>query len=48
MNTIGKALRITAGAAVFAAAIYVVLSAPGFLSDRDSTVAIQVLQTTRR
>ena len=48
MNTIGKSLRITAAAAVFAAAIYVVLSVPGFLSDRDSTVAVQVLRATRR
>ena len=31
-------LTLIAGALVFAAAVFVVLSAPGFLSDPDSTV----------
>ena len=40
MKQINKGLRITAGAALFAAAIYVLLSLPGFVSDPDSTVPI--------
>ena len=40
MNRIGKGLRIAAGAAILAAAITVVLSLPGFVSDRDSMVPI--------
>jgi hypothetical protein len=38
MKMIGRGLRIFGGAAIFAAVIYVILSVPGFLSDRDSTV----------
>lgn len=40
MKQINKGLRITAGAALFAATIYVLLSLPGFVSDPDSTVPI--------
>ena len=38
MKMIGRGLRLFGGAAIFAAVIYVILSVPGFLSDRDSTV----------
>jgi hypothetical protein len=40
-------LRLAAGAVVLAAAISLVLSLPGLVSDRDSTVPIHV-QATRR
>jgi hypothetical protein len=33
-------LRITAGAILFGAALYLLLSAPGFLSDASSTVPL--------
>ena len=36
--TIRMRLRMTAGAVLFAVLIWGVLAAPGFLSDRDSTV----------
>lgn len=35
-----KALRIIAGATLFAIAIFVIVAAPGFLSNSSSTVAI--------
>ena len=38
MNRIDRALRIAAGAVLLAAAITVILSFPGLVSDRDSTV----------
>jgi|GEM_PF-3932384 len=44
MKMIGRGLRIFGGAAIFAAVIYVILSVPGFLSDRDSTVPLQLVR----
>ena len=44
MKMIGRGLRIFGGAAIFAAVIYVILRVPGFLSDRDSTVPLQLVQ----
>ena len=38
MTTFGMCLRVAGGAAILAAAIYIILSVPGFLTDRDSTV----------
>ena len=40
MTMIGKGLRIAAGAIILAATIAFILSFPGFVSDRDSTVPI--------
>jgi hypothetical protein len=40
MNMIGKGLRMAAGAALLAAAITMILSLPGLVSDRDSMVPI--------
>ena len=44
MKAIGMGLRISAGAAILAATIYLILSVPGVLSDRDSSVPIQPAQ----
>ena len=38
MKIIGRAIQLIVGAALFAAAIYMVLAVPGLMSDRDSTV----------
>ena len=38
MKMIGRAIQVIVGATLFAALIYMVLAAPGLLSDRDSTV----------
>ena len=35
-----KTLRIIAGATLFALALFIVLAAPGFLSDSSSTIPI--------
>ena len=40
MNKAIKALRIVAGAILLALALFIVLAAPGFLSDSSSTVPI--------
>ena len=48
MKTIGRGTKIVAGAGLLAAAIYVILAFPGFVSDRDSTVPVHTLQETRR
>ena len=42
-----NSLRVAAGAVVLAAAIHFILSFPGFVSDRDSTVPMHP-QATRR
>ena len=38
--TITKGLKAVAGAVLFAAVVWGVLAAPGFLSDQDSTVTV--------
>jgi hypothetical protein len=48
MKIIINGLRIIAGAVIFATALTLLLSLPGFVSDRDSTVPISVPQATRR
>jgi hypothetical protein len=48
MKTIINGLRIVAGAVIFAAVLTLLLSLPGFVSDRDSTGPISVPQTIRR
>jgi hypothetical protein len=40
METIWNGLKVWAGAALIALLVYLILSAPGFLSDRDSTVPV--------
>ena len=45
---IWKGLRVTVGALLFAALMRSVLAAPGFLSDRESTVGIVQIQQARR
>lgn len=40
-------LEIALWSAVSAAAIYAILAAPGFLSDRDSTVAVRTHEAWR-
>jgi hypothetical protein len=47
MKVLGNGLRVAAGAVALAAAIALVLSLPGLMSDRDSMVPIHV-QATRR
>jgi UPF0716 family protein affecting phage T7 exclusion len=42
MNGIFKGLRVTAGAILTAAAIWLILAAPGFLSDASSTVPVSL------
>jgi hypothetical protein len=43
-----KALRIIAGATLFALALFIVLAAPGFLEDSSSTVPIGSARETGR
>ena len=43
-----KGLRLAGGAVLMAVAIWLMLSAPGFLSDRDSTVPEQAEQEAIR
>lgn len=40
METIRKGLKVSAGAALLALVVYLILSVPGFVSDRDSTVPV--------
>ena len=48
MTTLGRGIGIVAGAITLAAAIYLILAFPGFVSDRASTVPAHTLQETRR
>ena len=48
MTTIGKGIRIVAGATLLAAAIYAILAFPGFVSDRASTVPVHSGSEGRR
>jgi len=40
METIWKGLKLSAGAALLAVLVYLILSVPGFVSDRESTVPV--------
>jgi hypothetical protein len=42
MDMIRKGVRIAAGATLLFVVLYVILALPGFLSDRDSMVAIHL------
>ena len=48
MSKAVQALRIIAGGILFAIAIYVILAAPGFLSDSSSTVPINIAMEAGR
>jgi hypothetical protein len=48
MKMIGRSIHVIVGAMLFAAAIYMVLAAPGLLSDRDSAVPNRPVLESRR
>jgi hypothetical protein len=48
MKMIGRAIQLIVGAALFAAAIYMVLAMPGLMSDRDSTVPNRLVLESRQ
>ncbi len=48
MKMIGRAFQLIVGATLFAAAIYMVLAAPGMMSDRDSTVPTRLVVESRQ
>jgi hypothetical protein len=48
METIWKGLKLWAGAALLAVLAYLILSVPGFLSGRDSTVPVVAPMATVR
>jgi hypothetical protein len=48
MKMIGRAFQLIVGATLFAAAIYMVLAAPGLMSDRDSTVPTRLVVESRQ
>jgi hypothetical protein len=48
MKMIGRAIQLIVGAALFASAIYMVLAAPGLMSDRDSTVPSRLVLESRQ
>jgi hypothetical protein len=48
MKKIGRAIQLIVGAALFAAAIYMVLAVPGLMSDRDSTVPKRLVLESRQ
>jgi hypothetical protein len=48
METFWKGLKLWAGAALLAVLIYLILSVPGFVSDRDSTVPVATPMVTVR
>lgn len=41
-------LRLPVGAVLLAATLFIVVAAPGFLSDRDSTVSLRPAHEARR
>ena len=47
-KTIRRGLELAGGAMLFAAMMWGVLGAPGFLSDQDSTVPVMHLREARR
>jgi hypothetical protein len=48
MKILSKAIQLIVGATLFAAALYMVLAAPGLLSDRDSTVPNRLVLESRQ
>ena len=48
MKILSKAIQLIVGAALFAAALYMVLAAPGLVSDRYSTVPIRLVLESRQ
>ena len=48
MKMIGRAIQLIVGATLFAAAIYMVLAAPGLMSDRESTVPNRLVLESRQ
>jgi hypothetical protein len=43
MKLIGRGIQLIVGATLLAAAIYMVLAAPGLMSERDSTVPTRLV-----
>ena len=48
MKILSRAIQLIVGATLFAAAIYMVLAAPGLVSDRDSTVPNRLVLESRQ
>jgi hypothetical protein len=48
MTTIGKGIRITAGAALLAAALGAILAIPGFVAERAGTVPVHARREVPR
>jgi hypothetical protein len=48
MKMLSRVVQLIVGATLFAAAIYMVLAAPGLLSDRDSTVPNRLVLESRQ
>ena len=48
MKMISRAIQLIVGATLFAAVIYMVLAAPGLVSDRYSTVPIRLVLESRQ
>jgi hypothetical protein len=48
MRVIGRAIQLIVGATLLATAIYMVLAAPGLMSDRDSTVPNRLVLESRQ
>jgi hypothetical protein len=48
MKMLSRAVQLIVGATLFATAIYMVLAAPGLLSDRDSTVPNRLVLESRQ
>jgi hypothetical protein len=48
MKMIGGSFQLIVGATLFAAAIHLVLAAPGLMSDRDSTVPTRLVVESRQ
>ncbi len=48
MKILSRAIQLIVGATLFGAAIYMVLAAPGLVSDRDSTVPNRLVLESRQ
>jgi hypothetical protein len=48
MKVIGRAIQLIVGATLLATAIYMVLAAPGLMSNRDSTVPNRLVLESRQ
>ena len=48
MRVLFKSLQVGAGALVFAGVVYILLAAPGLLTDSASTVPVTLSQVARR